>query len=70
MHHRGIGVIHRSKRVIILIDEHTVAVVHLDTRDVIATHLIDCDPNYWRKQKREPGRWPGSRSLCHISRLT
>lgn len=61
MHHLGIGVIHRGKRVIILIDERTVTVVHLDTGDVIATNLIDPDCNYWRNQQREPGRWPDSR---------
>ncbi|MGO1539077.1 MAG: hypothetical protein ACTHZ9_03785 [Leucobacter sp.] len=61
MHHLGVGVIHRKKRVIMLIDEHTVTVVHLNTGEVIATNLVDPARGYWRNQQREPGRWPSSR---------
>lgn len=46
MHHLGIGVTHARKRVIILIDEHTVTVVHLETGDIIATHLITPTRSY------------------------
>ncbi len=63
MHHLGIGITHKQKRVILLIDEHTVTVVHLNTGEVIATHQIDHTRSYWRNQQREPGRWPDSRSL-------
>lgn len=61
MHHLGVGAIHKKKRVIILIDEHTATVVHLETGEVIATNIIDPHRNYWRNQQREPGRWPDSR---------
>lgn len=61
MHHLGVGAIHRKKRVIMLIDEHTVTVVHLNTGEVIATNLVDPARGYWRNQQREPGRWPSSR---------
>ena len=61
MHHLGIGAEHRKKRVILLIDEHEVTVVHLNTGEVIATNHIDATHSYWRNHQREPGRWPSSR---------
>lgn len=60
MHHLGIGTHHQGKRVLALIDETTVTVVHLDTGEVLSTHTIDLARNYWRNQQQEPGRWPGS----------
>jgi transposase InsO family protein len=60
MHHLGIGVEHRSKRVIALIDETTVTVIHLDTGEILATNTIDPDHSYWRNKTKEPGRWPSS----------
>jgi transposase InsO family protein len=62
MHHLGIGATHRGKRILALIDDTTVTIVHLDTGEIIATNHIDPDRTYWRNQQREPGRWPGSRS--------
>lgn len=62
MHHLGVGADHRTKRVLLLADEHTVTVVHLDTGEIIATNTIDPDRTYWRNQQQKPGRWPGSRS--------
>ena len=62
MHHLGIGAHHRGKRVIALIDETTVTIVHLDTSEILSTHDIDPDRTYWRNTQREPGRWPSSRS--------
>jgi len=61
MHHLGVGITHQKKRVIILIDEHEVTVVYLNTGEVIATNRIDPARSYWRNQQREPGRWPDSR---------
>lgn len=61
MHHLGIGAAHRGKRVLALIDEHTVMVTHLDTGEVLSEHCIDPTRGYWRNRQREPGRWPGSR---------
>ena len=59
MHHLGIGADHRGKRVIALIDETTVTVIHLDTGEIIATNTIDPAHSYWRNQTKKPGRWPG-----------
>jgi len=60
MHHLGIGADHRGKRCILIADEHTVTVVHLDTGEIIATNTIDPARTYWRNNEKEPGRWPGS----------
>lgn len=62
MHHLGIGVKHRGKRCILIADEHTVTVVHLDTGEIVATNTIDPARTYWRNNEKEPGRWPGSSS--------
>ena len=60
MHHLGIGADHRGKRILALIDETTVTVIHLDTGEILSTHTITADRSYWRNQQQEPGRWPGS----------
>ena len=60
MHHLGIGVEHRGKRILALIDETTVTIIHLDTAEIIATNTINPERTYWRNQMKEPGRWPGS----------
>ena len=60
MHHLGIGVEHRGKRILALIDESAVTIVHLNTGEIIATNTIKADRNYWRNETKEPGRWPGS----------
>lgn len=60
MHHLGIGADHRSKRCILLIDDTTVTVVHIDTGEIIATNTIQPDKTYWRNTMRAPGRWPGA----------
>ena len=58
MHHLGVGADHRGKRILALIDETTVTVVHLDTGEIIATNNIDPDHSYWRNTQEAPGRWP------------
>nr|WP_274637240.1 hypothetical protein [Microbacterium bovistercoris] len=60
MHHLGVGIAHRGTRVLILADENTTTIVHLNTGEIIATNTIDPDRAYWRNTQREPGRWPGS----------
>ena len=60
MHHLGIGVTHRGKRILALIDETSVTIIHLDTGEIIATNTINPQRNYWRNEMKEPGRWPGS----------
>jgi hypothetical protein len=39
-----------------------VTVVALDTGEVLSSHLIEPDRKYWRNQRRDPGRWPGSQA--------
>lgn len=60
MHHLGIGYQHRGKRILALIDETTVTVIHLDTGEILSQHHIDPDRSYWRNTMRAPGRWPGT----------
>jgi hypothetical protein len=62
MHHLGIGATHRGKHCILIADEHTVTVIHLDTGEILATNTINPDRTYWRNNEEEPGRWPGSSS--------
>ncbi|WP_438352326.1 IS481 family transposase [Microbacterium sp. CJ88] len=62
VHHLGIGATHRGKRCILIADDHTITVVHLDTGEIIATNTIDPTRTYWRNNEKEPGRWPGSSS--------
>ena len=58
MHHLGIGVEHRRKRILALIDDTSVTVVHLDTGEIIARNTIDPARTYWRNTMKAPGRWP------------
>ena len=60
MHHLKIGAAHPRRRVLAIVDEHAVTVVALDTGEILSTHLIEPDKGYWRNQRRDPGRWPGS----------
>lgn len=39
-----------------------VAVIHLDTGEILATNTIQPDKTYWRNNEKQPGRWPGSDS--------
>ena len=34
----------------------------LATGEILSTHLIEPGRRYWRNQRRDPGRWPGSRA--------
>lgn len=58
MHHLGVGAVHKGKRVVLLIDEHTVTVVDLFTGEILAKNLIEPARNYWRNQLKPAGRWP------------
>lgn len=60
MHHLSIGAHHRGKRILALIDETSVTVIHLDTGEILSTHNINPDRSYWRNQQQKPGRWPSS----------
>jgi transposase InsO family protein len=63
LHHLNIGAAHARQRVLAIADEQEVTVVALDTGEVLSTHLIEPDRRYWRNQRRDPGRWPGSRAM-------
>jgi hypothetical protein len=61
LHHLGIGIHHRGKRILALVDDTSVTVIYLDTGEIIATNLIDPDRScYWRNTQKTPGRWPGA----------
>jgi transposase InsO family protein len=62
LHHLGIGAAHARKRVLAIVDERAVTVVDLGTGEVLSSHLIAPDRDYWRNQRRDPGRWPGSQA--------
>lgn len=62
MHHLGVGKAHHGKRILALTDDTTVTVIELHTGEILSEHLIDPTRGYWRNQRQEPGRWPGSHS--------
>ena len=62
LHHLKIGAAHARRRVLAIADEQAVTVVALDTGEILSTHLIEPDRRYWRNQRRDPGRWPRSRT--------
>ena len=74
MHHLGIGYAHRGKRVLAIADDTTVTVIDLTTGEILSTHHIDPDQDYWRNTQRAPadGREPltehMSRLRCHLCR--
>jgi transposase InsO family protein len=59
VHHLGVGVAHAGTKVLILVSATTVTVIAQTTHQLIASHHIDPDRNYWRNQQKRPGRWPG-----------
>ncbi len=62
LHHLKVGAAHARRRVLAIVDEQEVTVVALDTGEILSTHRIEPDKGYWRNQRRDPGRWPGSRA--------
>jgi len=57
-----IGAVWARRPVLAIVDEQEVTVVALDTGEILSTHLIEPDRRYWRNQRRDPGRWPGSQA--------
>ncbi|MHB1089668.1 MAG: IS481 family transposase [Ilumatobacteraceae bacterium] len=47
MHHLGVGVEHRHKKVILIVDHFKVSVVEKKTGEVLSQHEINPDRNYW-----------------------
>jgi hypothetical protein len=60
LHHLGIGRTHAHTPVLILVTTTSVTVVSKTSHQLIASHHIDPDRNYWRNQNKNPGRWPGN----------
>jgi transposase InsO family protein len=60
VHHLGIGKAHASTPVVIFVTATNVTVLSKTTHRLIASHTVDPDRNYWRNQKKNPGRWPRS----------
>jgi hypothetical protein len=48
-HHLGIGAVHRNRRIMMLVDEEQVRVIDDVTGEVISTHLINSQRNYWAR---------------------
>jgi hypothetical protein len=44
----------------ILVAATTVTVISKTNHQVLSSHHIDPDKNYWRNQNKNPGRWPGN----------
>jgi transposase InsO family protein len=59
LHHLGVGRHHAHTPVLILVTTQTVTVISKTHHQLIASHTIDPDHNYWRNQQKNPGRWPG-----------
>jgi transposase InsO family protein len=59
LHHLGIGRAHAGTKVLLLVTATTVTVISTTEHQLIATHAIDPNRNYWRNQQKSPGRWPG-----------
>jgi len=62
LYHLKVGAAHARRRVLAIADEREVAVVALDTGEILSTHLIEPDKGYWRNTRRDPGRWPRSQA--------
>jgi integrase-like protein len=62
LHHLNLGAAFARRRVLAIIDETEVTVVALDTGEILSAHRIEPDRRYWRNQRRDPGRWPGSQA--------
>ena len=60
LHHLNAGAANARRRVLAIADEQEVTIVGLDTGEVLSSHHIEPDKGYWRNQRRNPGRWPGS----------
>jgi transposase InsO family protein len=60
LHHLGIGITHAHTPVLILVAATTITVISKTHHQVLSSHHIDPNKNYWRNQNKNPGRWPGN----------
>ena len=51
VHHLGVGIKHARTPILMLIDETDVMVTHALTGEILSTHVIDHNRNYWPKQQ-------------------
>ena len=54
LHHLGIGTTHAGTKVLILVTATTVTVLATPKYQLIASHRIDHDHNYWHNQQNAP----------------
>lgn len=60
LHHLGIGRAHAATPVLILVTTARVTVVSKTTNQLIASHTIDPNHNYWRNQQKTPADGRGT----------
>ncbi len=60
IHHLGIGKNHTTTPVLIVVTTTTVTVLSKTTHQLIASHTVDPNRNYWPNKQKNPGRWPRS----------
>lgn len=56
VHHLGVGYRHRGTQILAIAREPTVTVIDLTTSEILSTHHIEPDKNYWRNTQGAPGR--------------
>ena len=49
LHHLGIGIEHRGRKLMMLVDEVEVRVIDDVSGEIISTHLIKPEKNYWAR---------------------
>jgi transposase InsO family protein len=60
LHHLGIGRAHAGNPALILVTTTTVTVVSKTTHQLIASHTINPDRNYWPNKQKNPGQGRGN----------
>jgi transposase InsO family protein len=60
LHHLGIGRHHARTPVLILVTTQTVTVISKTSHQLIASHIINADRNYWPNQQKNPADGRGN----------
>jgi len=63
LHHLKVGAAHARARALAIVGEEEVTVAARETGQILSVHRIDPRTGHWRNQRRDPGRWPGSREI-------
>ncbi|WP_307451104.1 MULTISPECIES: hypothetical protein [Microbacterium] len=70
-HHLDIGATHRGRRCILIADEYTITVVHLDTGEIIATNTINpTRPTGATTRRARPTAEPSLDDAFHVATHT